>query len=89
MPKEPLKICLATSELTPLAKTGGLADVASALSGFLDRDGHDIRVLMPFYSSIDMSDLEVTPVEYLQNLPIEMGDHHLHYSIDTAKLPGT
>jgi len=89
MPKEPLKICLASSELTPLAKTGGLADVASALSGFLQRDGHDIRVLMPFYSSIDTSDMEVTPVDYLQNQPIKMGHHHLQYSIDTARLPGT
>ena len=89
MPQEPLKICLVSSELTPLAKTGGLADVASALSGFLDRQGHDIRVLIPFYSSIDTSDLDVTPVKYLQDLPIQLGEHQLHYSIDTVTLPGT
>ena len=89
MPQEPLKICLVSSELTPLAKTGGLADVASALSAFLDRKGHDIRVLIPFYSSIDILELNVTQVEYLQNLPIKLGPHHLHYSIDTARLPGT
>ena len=89
MPNEPLKICVASAELTPLAKTGGLADVVSALSEFLQRDGHDIRVLMPFYSSIDTLNLEVTPVDYLQNLPIKMGHHELHYSIDTARLPGT
>ncbi len=89
MPQEPLKICLVSSELTPLAKTGGLADVASALSVFLDREGHDIRVLIPFYSSIDTSGMEVTPVKYLQKLPMEMGNHEIHYSIDTARLPGT
>ncbi len=89
MPQEPLKICLASSELTPLAKTGGLADVAAALSGFLDREGHDVRVLMPFYSSIDTSDMEITPVQYLQNLPIQLGPHQLHYSIVTATLAGT
>jgi len=89
MPQEPLKICLASSELTPLAKTGGLADVVSALSVFLDLKGHDIRVLIPFYSSIDTSLMEVTPVQYMQNLPMQIGRHHLHYSIDTAKLPGT
>jgi starch synthase len=89
MPHEKLKICLVSSELTPLAKTGGLADVASALSVYLDQKGHDIRVLMPFHSSIDTSEMEVTSVEYLQNLPIQMGSHQLHYSIDTAKLPGT
>jgi len=89
MPQEPLKICLATSELTPLAKTGGLADVASALSGFLGSKGHDIRVLLPFYSSIDTSALDITQVQYMQNLPIQIGKHHFHYSIDTARLPGT
>jgi len=84
-----MKICLVSSELAPLAKTGGLADVAAALSVYLDRQGHDIRVLMPLYSSIDTSSLEIARVPYLQNLPIQLGRHHLHYSIDTAKLPGS
>ena len=73
MPEKPLKICLTSSELAPLAKTGGLADVAAALSAFLDNSGHDIRVLIPFYSAIDTSALEITPVRFLQNLPIEVG----------------
>ena len=89
MSQEPLKICLASSELTPLAKTGGLADVASAFSQFLAFKGHDIRVLIPFYSSIDSSAMEIEPVHFLQDLPIQMGEHHLHYSIDTATLPGS
>ena len=89
MSQEPLKICLATSELTPLAKTGGLADVASALSVYLDGKGHDIRVLIPLYSSIDTSAMEITPVNFMQNLHMQIGDHHLQYSIDTASLPGT
>ena len=89
MPQEPLKICLASSELTPLAKTGGLADVASALSIYLHRQGHDIRVLIPFYSSIDTAGMEVTPVRYLQDLRMQLGNLHLHYSIDTAILPGS
>ncbi|HJQ61252.1 MAG TPA: glycogen/starch synthase, partial [Burkholderiales bacterium] len=57
----PLNICLATSEITPLAKTGGLADVCGALSAFLHGNGHDVRVLMPRYSSIDTSELEIVP----------------------------
>jgi len=89
MPREPLKICLASSELAPLAKTGGLADVAAALSVYLDRHGHDVRVLLPLYSSIDTSGLEISRVQFLQNLPIQMGRHHFHYSIDTARLPGS
>jgi starch synthase len=87
--ENPLKICLVSSELAPLAKTGGLADVSAALSAFLDSRGHDIRVLIPFYSAIDTSTLDVTPVQYLQNLSIQIGSHKLSYSIDKTILPGT
>jgi len=89
MPDEPLKVCLASSELAPLAKTGGLADVISALSVFLHGKGHDIRVLIPLYSSIDTSAMDITPVEFLQDLPMRIGPHELRYSIDTAALPGS
>ena len=89
MPENPLKICLVSSELTPLAKTGGLADVSAALSAFLDSKGHDIRVLIPFYSAIDTKPLEIAPDPSLQNLSIQIGNHHLNYSIDTTTLPNT
>jgi starch synthase len=88
MPEKSLKICMASSELSPLAKTGGLADVSAALSEFLDKDGHDLRVLIPFYSAIDTSELEPTPVEFLQDLSIRLGNHQFKYSIDTTKIPG-
>ncbi|MGE0625748.1 MAG: glycogen synthase GlgA [Pseudomonadales bacterium] len=44
-------VLLATSELAPWAKTGGLADVAAGLSGALARRGHDVRIVMPCYES--------------------------------------
>lgn len=87
--KTPLSICLATSELSPLAKTGGLADVCTALSAFLQRDGHDIRVLLPRYSAIDESRLDIVPVDYLQQIPIQLGSRSGHYSIDTVHVPGS
>lgn len=84
-----LKICLATSEIAPLAKTGGLADVSAALAGFLQRNGHDVRVLMPRYSAIDVGALDIAPVDSMQNLPIRFGARDIRYSIDTTVLPGT
>jgi starch synthase len=87
--KAPLRICFATSELTPLAKTGGLADVCAALSDFLYRSGHDVRVLMPHYSSIDTNDFDVVPVDYLQDMPMRLGTRQARYSIDTAHVPET
>jgi starch synthase len=87
--KPPLKICLATAELNPLAKTGGLADVCAALSRFFHDDGHDLRVLMPRYASIDPAGLEIAPVRYLQNLPMQLGAREVAWSIETAVLPGS
>ena len=86
---QPLKICLASAELTPLAKTGGLADVTVALSAYLRDSGHDVRVLLPFYSSMDTSGLDVQPVHFLQDIPIEMGGRSGHFSIDTVTLAGS
>ena len=47
-----LKVLLASSEVVPFAKTGGLADVAGSLPLALDRLGVDVRVIMPKYSSV-------------------------------------
>jgi starch synthase len=88
MSDKPLKICLVSSELTPLAKTGGLADVNAALSVFLHDKGHDIRVLIPFYSAIDTTPLDIIPLQSLQNLSIQVGKYQLSYSIDVTTLPG-
>jgi starch synthase len=87
--KTSLNICLTSSELSPLAKSGGLADVSSALSVYLDGRGHDIRVLIPFYSSIDTSGLEIVPIDGLQDLSLSTGFQAFHYAIDSTTLPGS
>ena len=84
-----LKICLASSELTPLAKTGGLADVNAALSAYLNDTGHDIRVLIPFYASMKRDGLKIEPVKNLQNLFISIGPWDFRYSIDVTTLPAS
>ena len=47
-----MKLLLASSEVYPLAKTGGLADVAGALPAALQRAGVDVRVLLPAYRGL-------------------------------------
>ncbi len=84
-----LNICLATAEFAPLAKTGGLADVSAALSAFLHEDGHDVRVLMPFYSTLKRDGLDIEPVARLQQLSMKIGLWDIEYSIDRAVLPGS
>jgi len=48
-----MKILLVAAEVAPLAKTGGLADVAGSLPKALRALGHDIRIMLPAYSFID------------------------------------
>ncbi|WP_419873854.1 glycogen synthase GlgA [Candidatus Pristimantibacillus sp. PTI5] len=47
-----MNILFATSEAVPLAKTGGLADVAGALPKALNKRGVDTRVVLPKYEEI-------------------------------------
>jgi len=82
-----LRICLIASEAVPLAKTGGLADVSAALTKYLHRAGHDARLIMPFYSGIDRSKLEMHPVDFLRDVPVELGTHRYRFSAYTARLP--
>jgi len=44
-----LNIVFVASEATPLAKTGGLADVAGSLPQALRHLGHKLTVIMPYY----------------------------------------
>lgn len=50
-----MNILFAASEAVPLAKTGGLADVAGALPKVLNQRGLDTRVVMPKYEEIPSS----------------------------------
>jgi len=84
-----LRVCFVASEVAPLAKTGGLADVAGALPRFLHSRGHDVRLFMPLYSSIDARRLDLQPVDFLQDVPLELGAHRYRFSVLTARLPGS
>src|SRR5258705_10454327 len=46
-----MKIAMIASEVTPFAKTGGLADVLGALSVALARLDHEVCVVAPAYRS--------------------------------------
>lgn len=68
-----MKILIAASEMTPFAKTGGLADVVGSLPKELKNLGHDVRVVIPCYK-------EILGGEYLTDLPVPM-DGHLETAI--------
>ena len=47
-----MKIAFVSSEAVPFAKTGGLADVAGALTKELAGRGHDVILFLPGYAEI-------------------------------------
>ncbi|MBJ7552940.1 glycogen synthase GlgA [Marinomonas spartinae] len=67
------KILFAASEIHPLIKTGGLADVAGALPIALRKKGLDVRLIMPAYQGILD---QVEPIYHSTNLgnPFGVGD---------------
>ncbi|HBT47052.1 MAG TPA: glycogen synthase GlgA [Peptococcaceae bacterium] len=77
-----LKIIFVSPEVAPLAKTGGLADVAGSLPKALAKKGHDVRLVMPRYR-------QITEVDYLTDLPVEMDGSLETAIIRRATLPGT
>jgi len=52
-----VNILFVASEVAGYAKSGGLADVASALPKALKKLGHNIKIVMPRYYSIDKTKL--------------------------------
>jgi starch synthase len=56
-----MRVLFATSEVAPLIKTGGLADVSAALPSALRKKGVDVRVLLPGYPQVlqALPDLQV------------------------------
>ena len=47
-----LQLLFATSEVAPLVKTGGLADVSASLPAALATAGVDVRIVLPAYGSV-------------------------------------
>lgn len=71
--KKKLNILMVASEVVPFAKTGGLADVAGALPIYLKRAGHEVRVVMPKYASINSSKFQLEP--FHSPMGVWMGNH--------------
>ncbi len=65
-----MKILLASSEVVPFAKTGGLADVAGALPRELEKLGHEVTVFMPAYQAALKAGLEVEKTATTLEIPI-------------------
>lgn len=60
-----MRVLFGSSEIDPLAKTGGLADVASSLPKALFAEGVKISLVMPFYKKfVQKSGLKITSTNF-------------------------
>ena len=76
---DPLRVLVIASEAVPFVKTGGPADVIGALPRALHRLGHDVRVILPCYTSIDQQRWQLRPV--VDDLTVPMNHQSEHVSV--------
>ncbi len=65
----PLKVLFVSSEVFPLIKTGGLADVSGSLPIALQGLDVDVRILMPGYRQVLDQLKDLQPIAWAQHLP--------------------
>ncbi|MEE4273993.1 MAG: glycogen synthase GlgA [Thermoanaerobaculales bacterium] len=79
-----MKILMVSSEVLPFAKAGGLGDVVASLSATLSDQGHDVRIVLPRYYSIDPGRLRRLDAP----LGVPMGGGEEWCAVGAATLPG-
>ncbi|MGH7975354.1 MAG: glycogen synthase GlgA [Limisphaerales bacterium] len=81
-----MKILLASSEVHPFSKTGGLADMVGALGKALARAGHETRIVTPLYRGIREQFPEIQRVDW--RFDLQLGNNRVQaelFSLEVEK----
>ncbi|MCD4784829.1 MAG: glycogen synthase GlgA [Candidatus Eremiobacteraeota bacterium] len=84
--KKEQNVLIASAEIVPFAKTGGLADVVGALPGALEKVGAKVNVVMPLYKTIDQKKHKMKVVG--EKFFVPMAGENVEITIKQGKLPG-
>ena len=79
-----MKILLASSEVHPFSKTGGLADMVGALGKALARAGHEVRMVTPLYRGIHERFPKIKREDWQFDLPL--GTRHVQAELFSLKV---
>jgi starch synthase len=82
-----VNILLASSEVQPFAKTGGLGDVCSALPKALSELGHNVVIFLPAFRTVFKTNARIEPTGHELNIPI--GSKIVHGRLLQTVLPGS
>jgi starch synthase len=82
-----VNVIFASSEVTPLSKTGGLADVSGALPGALAKLGHQVTVVTPAYRQAKQSGVPIETLDIQLEIPI--GSKVVTGKLLRCQLPGS
>ncbi len=85
---QPLNVLFLSSEVFPFAKTGGLADVASALPQSLKEIGNDIRLAIPRYGFVSERKFRIHEIIRLKNIDIPIGKKTAKMNVKSSFLVG-
>jgi len=88
MQKE-LKILYISSEIAPFVKTENLADVAGALPRALKDFGHDIRLFIPKYGTINDRKYTIREVIRLKDIKVPLHNKTVLANVKSAFLPNS
>ncbi len=82
-----MHVVFVASEAVPFAKTGGLADVAGALPGALEKQGHRSALFLPCYRRVRAAGLDMVDTGLKLQIPI--GARVVEGHVLESRLPGT
>lgn len=84
----PLRVLIASSEAVPFSKTGGLADVASALAAALHQRGTDVSLFVPKHRIAPGKTVPETHDSGLK-FTVPVGKQNIEATVEWTTLPGS